>query len=50
MEMMWKNEIRNGKTVSIEIEPIFSGSSKRPTEFNVDYWIDGVHTYRNFDN
>lgn len=40
METMWRNSIKDHKTVQVEIKPIFDGSSKRPREFRVKYQID----------
>lgn len=43
METNWANALQEGKAVRVEISPIFSGTSKRPVSFEVDYWIDGEY-------
>jgi hypothetical protein len=50
MENGWANEISLGKEVKIEITPIYSGTSKRPVKFEVEYYIDGNYNFREFNN
>ncbi len=50
MEMLWKNSLRSGKKVEVDIRPVFEGASKRPTKFKVQYKIDGQPFQRSFDN
>jgi hypoxanthine-guanine phosphoribosyltransferase len=44
------NLIEKGKDVKVQIRPVFSGDELRPSDFLVDYWIDGKKTTRNFPN
>ncbi|MDA3616525.1 DNA/RNA non-specific endonuclease [Polluticaenibacter yanchengensis] len=50
MENEWEKALQQGKTVNIEIRPIYDGTSKRPIGFEVDYWIDGIKTSEVFEN
>lgn len=50
MENTLVSALQSGKQVEIEIIPIFNGSSKRPTKFEVEYWIDGEYEYVEFYN
>jgi DNA/RNA non-specific endonuclease len=50
MENSWADAMVQGKDVKIEVEAIFSGTSKRPDAFDVSYWIDGVKTKTSFIN
>ncbi|MCU4668112.1 T7SS effector LXG polymorphic toxin [Bacillus paralicheniformis] len=40
LENMWAQELGNGKTVEVEIHPVYKGDSQRPTSFDIDYRID----------
>nr|WP_080931308.1 hemagglutinin repeat-containing protein [Xanthomonas arboricola] len=40
MENEWVNALKNGKSVKVKIEPIYSGSAIRPDSFSVKYSID----------
>ncbi|KHD13341.1 hypothetical protein AWN73_19770 [Clostridium butyricum] len=40
MESSWAKALDNGKTVDVKIEPIYSGTSQRPTSFKVKYKVD----------
>ncbi|MER1246572.1 MULTISPECIES: T7SS effector LXG polymorphic toxin [Bacillus] len=40
LENMWSQELGNGKTVEVEIHPVYKGDSQRPTSFDIDYRID----------
>lgn len=42
MENEWKSLLQQGKSVRVEITPIYDGSGLRPDAFEIDYWIDGV--------
>lgn len=42
MEDTWATALQQGKTVKVEIKPIYQGSNLRPMGFEVDEWIDGV--------
>ncbi|MGV8830251.1 MAG: DNA/RNA non-specific endonuclease [Breznakibacter sp.] len=50
METAWVDALKAGKKVEVEIVPVFSGSSKRPVKFEVEYWIDGKYKFLEFDN
>ena len=50
MEDKWAKAINEGKTVRVEIKAIFEGTSKRPSAFEVNYWIDGVKKPEFFSN
>lgn len=41
MEKTWADALKNGKEVKVSINAIYEGSSQRPTEFFVEYCIDG---------
>ena len=40
MENEWANALKNGKSVKVKIEPIYSGSAIRSDSFSVKYSID----------
>ena len=50
MENLWADAMVAGKDVKIQVKAIFNGSSKRPSGFEVDYWIDGQISTRTFPN
>jgi filamentous hemagglutinin len=50
MENTFSEALQKGSKVEVEIKPIFSGTSKRPTKFEVEYWIDGKYKFVEFDN
>ena len=50
MENKWADALNSGKEVSIDIKPIYEGSSKRPSAFKVKYWIDGKTKTAFFEN
>lgn len=50
MENRWADAIVDNKDVKIQVEAIFSGSSQRPTKFEVKYSIDGQPFSEKFIN
>ena len=42
MENTWTSALKEGKQVSVKIEPVYSGKSVRPDSFNVEYSIGGA--------
>ncbi|WP_206191792.1 DNA/RNA non-specific endonuclease [Shewanella carassii] len=50
MENKWADALKSGKEVSVDIKPIYEGASKRPTAFDVKYWIDGKQKQTFFEN
>lgn len=42
MENVWASALKDGKTVSVRIEPNYVGSATRPDAFTVTYSIDGA--------
>ena len=50
MENSWADAMVAGKDVKIEVKAIFEGTSKRPSKFEVEYWIDGKYKLEKFDN
>lgn len=50
MENTWADALANGKTVDVNIEAVYSGVSQRPTEFIVEYYIDGTRFEQVFEN
>ncbi len=50
MENDWAKAIEQGKTIEVDIRPVFEGTSKRPVAFEVDYWINGKKTNVSFEN
>lgn len=41
MEQDWAKTLKDGSSVKVDISPNYSGSSVRPDNFKVNYWIDG---------
>ncbi|WP_245840081.1 DNA/RNA non-specific endonuclease [Sutcliffiella horikoshii] len=41
LENSWKKALNEGKTVEVNIEPIYKGNSSRPAKFEVEYKING---------
>jgi filamentous hemagglutinin len=41
MENEWSSALKEGKSVSVKIEPVYSGGNVRPDRFLVQYSIDG---------
>ena len=51
MENTWARALENGKSVEVNIEPIYSDLSKRPIAFEVEYKIQGENwVFREFTN
>lgn len=51
MENGWARDLKAGKTVEVQIQPVYSDNSKRPSSFNVTYSVDnGRPTRINIDN
>jgi filamentous hemagglutinin len=51
VENQWASTIKEGKSISVKIESIYTGSSVRPDLFNVRYSIGGGRTViANFRN
>lgn len=41
LENTWKKALEEGKEVTIKVKPIYEGQSVRPSEFKINYSIDG---------
>ncbi len=41
LERTWSSALKANKDVKVNIQPIYSGNSKRPDSFSVRYEIDG---------
>ena len=41
LETLWNKAASEGKKVEVTVKPIYEGSSKRASEFRVEYTIDG---------
>ena len=50
MENLWANAMSEGMDVKVKIKVKFDGDSKRPSGYEVDYWIDGDYNYEKFSN
>ncbi|OJG97795.1 hypothetical protein RV18_GL000612 [Enterococcus termitis] len=50
LEMQWKKALENGQKVSVDIKINYTGTSKRPTSFEVSYTIDGADYYKKLNN
>jgi hypothetical protein len=50
LENTWKKALEEGKTMEVTIEPIYKGDSIRPSEFKIDYTIDGKKRRINLTN
>ena len=40
MENTWTKAANDGKKVKVKIKPVYSGDSRRPSEYRVEYTID----------
>jgi DNA/RNA non-specific endonuclease len=50
MEGEWAKAVLEGKKVTVEVTPIYSGSAKTPTEIVARWWIDGVPSQKRYPN
>jgi filamentous hemagglutinin len=51
MEGEWARAVLAGRTVKVEVRPVYSGNSTTPDRIVVDHWIDGVRQApRPFEN
>ena len=50
MENLWARELKNGKEVKVNIQPIYIKNNKRPNGFKVEYIIDNKKETRFFNN
>ncbi|WP_051857348.1 DNA/RNA non-specific endonuclease [Trabulsiella guamensis] len=51
LENSWAKDLKAGKQVDVQIQPVYSDNSKRPSSFNVTYSVDnGSPTRINIDN
>lgn len=41
LEQTWKEALDKGKEVTVTVKPIYEGQSTRPSEFKINYSIDG---------
>ncbi|RGD93934.1 DNA/RNA non-specific endonuclease [Acinetobacter sp. SWAC57] len=41
METTWKKALKSNKAVKVNIQPVYSGTSKRPTSFIVEQNVGG---------
>ena len=50
MEKTWADALRDGKTVKVEVSPVYATGGSVPTELVARWWIDGVPAQRRFPN
>jgi filamentous hemagglutinin len=50
LENTWAKAVADGKKVDVTIKPVYDGTSKRPSEFKVEYSIDGIFNREEFLN
>ena len=50
MEQQWARALKEGEKVTVDIKPIYSGNSKRPDSFKVEYFIEGSNYERLIPN
>jgi filamentous hemagglutinin len=50
MEGEWAMAVLEGKTVKVEVVPLYAGANKTPTEIVARWWIDGVPAQKRFPN
>ena len=48
MENDWREALKNGRRIAVEITPEYIGNSTRPTRFNVKYSFDGEPAIEEF--
>lgn len=42
LEKTWQSALKSNKSVKVSIQPVYSGTSKRPTSFIINQSINGV--------
>jgi len=50
MENEWATALQNGSEVNVSIDAIYEGASQRPSEFLIEYFIDGQRFEKTFEN
>jgi hypothetical protein len=50
MEGEWARAVLEGKTVKVEVVPVYAGGSKVPSTIEVTYWINGERFVKPFKN
>lgn len=50
MLIEWKISLTSGKNVKVQIKPQYANNNTMSTSFEVDYWINGEHTFKNIIN
>jgi HK97 family phage portal protein len=50
LELSWKANLKLGRTVSVNIVPLYEGRSRRPTLLHVTFNVDGVRRKRTIRN
>lgn len=50
MGTSWVDALSNGKDVKVKIKVVYDGNSKRPSRYEVEYWIDDDYDYKEFFN
>jgi HK97 family phage portal protein len=50
LENDWKNQLKEGKKVRVDIQVAYSGNSKRPNRILVHYYVNGKFNERSFPN
>jgi len=50
LENQWAKDIKEGKQVYVAITPTYVGSSKRPSDIDVVFMINGKRNVRSFSN
>jgi hypothetical protein len=50
MARPWAQAVLDGKTVRVEVSPVYGASGGVPTRIDVKYWIDNVPYQRQFKN
>ena len=50
MEKSWADALVEGKSVKVEVNPVYLPNSAVPKEIEVRYWIDGKLAEKTFPN
>jgi hypothetical protein len=50
MENKWDNALKDGKDVSVDIHPVYTDATHRPSSFDVSYSVDGIRYRLKFHN